>query len=117
MKHYHAHIYFQFANQETQDLIDKAFALHSQIFILYKVHSKKVGPHFLPMIELHFMESNKAEVMDWLKVHRKNFSVLVHEDTGDDIKDHLSPIWLGEKLPIDFNFFEKVKRDASLSVH
>jgi aromatic ring-cleaving dioxygenase len=117
MKHYHAHIYFQFANQETQDLIDKAMLLHSQIFTVYKVHPKKVGPHFLPMIELHFMESNKAEVLAWLNMHRKDFSVLVHEDTGDDIQDHLSPIWLGEKLPIDFNFFEKVKRDASLSVH
>jgi DOPA 4,5-dioxygenase len=69
------------------------------------------------MIELHFEESSKDEVIDWIDSHRKGLSVLIHEDTGDDIKDHLSPIWLGEKLPIDFTFFNKVKENPALSVH
>ena len=104
-------------NPEIQNMIGKAEAMDSTIFKFYKIHGHKVGPHFLPMIELHFSEKTKSEVISWLEANRNDLSVLIHEDTGDDVRDHLAPIWLGEKYPIDFTFFEKVHRDSSLSIH
>ena len=118
MKTYHAHIYFNSYEKETvRELHQRAINLKSGIFKFYKLYPHKVGPHQLPMIELHFNEENKSEVIDWINSNRDDLSVLVHEDSGDDIQDHHSPIWLDEVLPIDFSFFTKVQWDLSLSVH
>jgi aromatic ring-cleaving dioxygenase len=118
MKTYHAHIYFD--SQDTQTVADLHFAathLDSDIFKFHKLYTNKVGPHFLPMIELHFIETHKTEVIEWINSRRKGLSVLIHEDTGNDVEDHLEPIWLGSRLPIDFTFFAKVQQNPSLSVH
>lgn len=69
------------------------------------------------MVEVHFNESLLQNVLNCLSEKNKNLSILVHEDSGDDFKDHESPVWIGQPLPIDFDFFRKVKANPSLSVH
>lgn len=117
MNNYHAHIYFS-VNQkpEAESLANSLVALDPSIKI-FKTHENKVGPHALPMIEVHFTENHLENVVRSLTEKNKNLSVLVHEDSGDDFKDHESPIWVGRPLPIDFNFFHQVKANPSLSVH
>ena len=119
MKRFHAHLYFQpealayaeeMANEIKKNLNEKVTFL--------KVYSTPVGPHPLPMIEIHFWESDDALVFQWLKHRHQNLSVLIHEDTGDDVKDHSSGIrWLGAPVEIDFDFFELILSRPDLRVH
>lgn len=118
MKNYHAHIYFDPTQKPVAEhLVNQLLNLELENLKLWKFHEKKVGPHFLPMAEVHFSEGILSEVLKCLKSHHEGISVLVHEDSGDDFKDHEDPIWIGPSLPIDFDFFHRVKGQPSLSVH
>jgi aromatic ring-cleaving dioxygenase len=118
MKKYHAHIYFAPHEASTiQDVHGKA-RRESRLMQVFGIISVPVGPHSTGMFEAHFTDDNKNEVIQWLKVHRQGLSVLIHEDTGDDYRDHTENVlWLGEKLPLDFGFFDLVKRDPSKALH
>ncbi len=117
MKYFHVHIYF-----DAKDL-ELAYSLGEQahltnFFNNIKIFEKPIGPHPKGMIEMHFIESSFATILNWVKLHRKEFSVLIHEDTGDDIKDHTDGIlWLGKQLPIDFSFFELIQLHPELRIH
>lgn len=118
MKNFHAHIYFDLHQKHlAENLVTELLHLNLTDLKLWKYHERKVGPHFLPMAEIHFTEKSLKQVLNCLKLHHEGLSVLVHEDSGDDFKDHENPIWVGPSLPIDFDFFEKVKAQPSLSVH
>ena len=118
MKNYHAHIYFELEQQAiAEELVTRLLELKLPDLKLWKFHVKKVGPHALPMGEVHFNQSHLDEVVKCLKLNHKDLSILVHEDSGDDYKDHENPIWVGTPLHIDFGFFDKVKAQPSLSVH
>jgi len=69
------------------------------------------------MLELHFEAEREAEAIAWLSKHHGSFSVLIHEDTGDDMKDHEVVRWLGNILPIHTEFFEAVKQNPKLAIH
>ena len=115
---YHAHIYFDLQDLATaQDLI---LTLKSMPKLqVYGLVPRKVGPHAKPMIEAHFHSRDKEEVIEWFQGNRKNFSILIHQDTGDDYRDHApeNVIWIGEELKIDFKFFDLVKRNPGKSIH
>ena len=117
MTQFHAHIYFapheiELANVLVQD------AVSSKVFNSIKLFEHAVGPHPTAMIEMHFDDRSHNLAVNWVKAHRKNFSVLIHQDTGDDIKDHTDGIhWLGEMLFLDFDFFELIKTRPDLRVH
>jgi len=120
MKRYHAHVYFE------EDQVDQARELYQKIeqsFLLdevnpYGFHAVKIGPHPLPMFEIHFDEESNIKATSWLIQNRRGFSVLIHEDTGDDVKDHSENIfWIGKPVIIDFEFFEKIKTNPELRIH
>jgi aromatic ring-cleaving dioxygenase len=115
MKHYHAHVYFQ-DHEMIQIKQLKQGAMKSPLQI-WQLFEHCVGPHALPMLELHFDSENETAAWKWLKENHGSFSVLIHEDTGDDVKDHEHARWLGKPLPLYFQFFEEVKRDPKLAVH
>lgn len=118
MNNYHAHIYFTESQRETASfLVTKLLNLRHSNLKLWKIHDHKVGPHALPMMEIHFKRESLTQVIRTLQSIPHDLSILVHEDSGDDYKDHENPIWVGKPLKIDFGFFDKVKMDASLSVH
>ena len=116
---YHAHIYFAV---ETFELL-KDSALETLSIKQKSIHSivafsTKVGPHPLPMIELSFKKPFLDEITTFLREKFKEQSILIHEDTGNDIQDHThGAIWLGQKLHLDFVFFEKVAQNPALAVH
>lgn len=115
---YHAHIYFESAEiSEAKVLLAEANALGNGIHAA-GVASKPVGPHPLPMIELHFTDREVAGVVSWLEARSPGRSVLIHEDTGDDYKDHTSGArWLGQSLALDFSFFDAIQRGEKKPLH
>src|SRR4051812_19525022 len=103
---YHAHIYF------PQNEVDFARAFYKEAskqpyFDFYGMVEQPIGPHPTGMIELHFGDSTAARANEWLSKNRKSLTVLVHEDTGDDVRDHTENIvWFGPPVKLDFGFFE-----------
>jgi len=103
---YDAHIYYDETTRDQalalRDLALKNFK-DRPVFISRMV-DHRVGPHPLPMFEINFSKELFPEALEWLKQNRKNLTILVHEVTGDDPKDHSEgALWLGDALPLDFS--------------
>lgn len=110
---YHAHIYY---SSEQFELAQEIFK--SCPYGPLKFYDKKVGPHSRPMIEIQFNDLSKVEIIQWIEKECQGLSTLVHQDTGDDFRDHTEGFfWIGETLPIDFKFFDLVKAKPQLSIH
>ena len=117
MNHYHAHIYFEPDELEIARLWSKRAGVLG-FFKLISFREYPIGPHPTGMIEAHFSEPDYVQVIEWLKVHHGVFSVLIHQDTGDDFKDHTDGIcWLGKELPLKFDFFKLIEIDPDLRIH
>ncbi len=70
------------------------------------------------MIEVHFLEVDLVKVQPWLDQQRGDLSILIHEETGNDVRDHSEKImWLGSPVFIDFEFFELIKMHPELKIH
>lgn len=116
--HYHAHVYF---SADQLSLAPK-IAEHLQTDVpgvqLVGIAAGPIGPHPLPMIELHLAESSIVPLKATLASLPEIKSTLIHLDTGDDILDHTSHAeWVGEKLVLDFNFFDLIRIDPSKRIH
>jgi DOPA 4,5-dioxygenase len=117
--HYHAHVYFDLENKKSAyAFYQLAGSQAKSLLQVYGFIEKPIGPHPKPMFEIHFQQEQKQTVLHWLESHRGIHSVLVHEETGDDYKDHESgALWLGEKLTLNTSFFDLVKRDPTQLIH
>ncbi|KAK5115460.1 hypothetical protein LTR62_001119 [Meristemomyces frigidus] len=83
---------------------------------IYKVWDRPIGPHPLAMFEvnIHTPEQFGAFV-PWLVIHRGPLSVLVHPNTGDDVRDHTQrATWMGESIPLVVGFLrEHVRKQGT----
>lgn len=117
MKRYHLHIYF---NNEAlaEATVLESMALKSSLFDFVKLAEMPIGPHPTGMIECQFDGKDFDRVLIWTEINRRTFSALIHEDTGDDIRDHTQDIlWLGTEVKLNFDFFELIKRRPDLKIH
>ncbi len=98
---YHAHIYFGDAQARV-----RAATVRQQIFERFSVqlgrwHDQLIGPHALPMYQVAFAVPIFTTFVPWLMVNRQDLPVLIHPNTGNPRRDHITnAIWLGEKLQI-----------------
>ena len=117
MKRFHVHIYFDPATLKTACLLADRTE-QTNLFEFVKLHEQPIGPHPTGMIEGHFGELSNIFVLDWLEANRGSFSVLIHQDTGDDFKDHTDGArWLGKEMALDFKFFELIQDHPEFRVH
>lgn len=104
---YHAHLYFDhdtldFATQLGQQVAEK-FSLK-----VGTVHQKSVGPHVRWSCQILFAQNDFETLIPWLDSHREGLSILVHGNTGDDLKDHTEyAYWLGDESELNLAMFEK----------
>lgn len=114
---YHAHVYF---NSDSRDIAVEVWRqLKEAGFDIWlgPLRDQKVGPHPMPMFEVNFDDKVKG-IKQWLMDHRQGLSVLIHEDTGNDILDHTTgACWLGEEVQLDFDFFRKIQHGLAEKVH
>ena len=102
---YHAHVYFD------EHTVDQATALCEQAGALFgvtvgRVHRKLVGPHPCWSCQLAFTASQFDQLIPWLEQHRNGLTVLVHGQTGDNLKDHTTHAsWLGNEVPLNLAMF------------
>jgi aromatic ring-cleaving dioxygenase len=102
---YHAHVYF---DGKTIDQAREICQQAAERFgvAMGRVHEKPVGPHPRWSCQLSFDATQFDELISWLDQHRRGLTILVHGQTGDDLKDHTTNAsWLGEPVALNLEIF------------
>lgn len=104
---YHAHVYWNDAEQ-------LAFALNMRTGLemlgceLGHIRDLPVGPHTMAMYQAAYDDSIKASVEKMLAGESHGISILLHDDTGDDIRDHTTGArWINDPVPLDIGWLEE----------
>lgn len=97
---YHAHIYYQPESRGhaawLREELGQRFPAR-----LGRWHDAPVGPHTRSMYQVAFDPEAFAGVVPFLMLHRGPLAVLIHPETGDEVRDHTAhAAWLGEILPL-----------------
>ncbi|KOP26498.1 4,5-dioxygenase [Hapalosiphon sp. MRB220] len=104
---FHAHIYFDSATREAATRVREG--LSNFDVLLGRWHDKPIGPHPKSMYQVAFSPEQFSKVVPWLMLNREGLDILVHPETGDDVKDHTNhALWLGEKLELNINFLQQL---------
>lgn len=99
---YHAHIYFAIsqtalANKVRENILKDI----PQITYAGQLIPISVGPHTMPMFELHIPASMINYAKASIDELREGLSVLIHPVQQDELDAHTNAaIWLGEKLDL-----------------
>ncbi len=103
---FHAHVYYDPASREAAAHVREGLAQFD--VQLGSWHDEPVGPHPKSMYQVVFSADQFGEVVPWLMLHREKLDVLVHPETGDNVRDHLERcLWLGEKLKLNIGVFRR----------
>ena len=106
--HYHAHIYWQ-NEAERKKSLELRPALTALGVALGRIMEQPIGPHTRPSYQVNYSTDQQAEVESLLV--ESGLDVLLHEDTGDDMRDHtLGARWLGNRLTLDLEWLEEYSR-------
>ena len=102
---YHAHIYWHNDQQKTT-AIQLRTHLASLGCRLGKIMDQPIGPHPLPMYQANYSDENATEVEQFLS--HAGLTVLLHEDTGEHIRDHTIGVrWIGQRLTLDIEWIKQ----------
>ena len=106
IREFDAHVYYSEATRKlAEDLRARLLMEFSpEEMRIGPLINRPIGPHPLPMFELNFRREYAERIRRWLANHRGVLTVLVHEVTGDDPRDHtVGATWLGSPLELDFS--------------
>jgi len=87
--HYHAHVYYD--PLKTRDHAERLRARIAEEFPQVKLgrwHDELVGPHTRSMYQVAFPSGLLASFLPWLMLNRDGLTVLLHPETGDELRDH-----------------------------
>lgn len=99
---YHAHVYWS-NGDERKTALSLRKELEDLGLSLGRVWDVKVGPHPLPMYQVNYADPDVVIVENLLS--SSGLTVLLHEDTGDDLRDHTEGAkWLGKTLDLDLEW-------------
>ena len=104
---YHAHVYWNDAEQ-------RAYAIAMRIGLemlgcrLGRIHDLPIGLHPLAMYQVMYDDPIKDAVERMLSNESHGISILLHEDTGDDIHDHTEGVrWINDPVVLDIAWLEE----------
>ena len=108
MHPYHAHIYFTLPQTalaaSVRDNIAQAIP---QLSYVGRLIPMPIGPHPLPMFEMHIPAVILQSALEKIEVLREGLSVLIHPVQHDELAAHSTQAqWLGEKLMLNLGIFK-----------
>lgn len=106
IREFDAHIYYRLEDRASAEALRKRLlkSFSNQEVRVGRLIDRPVGPHPLPMFELNFKKEIAPKVQHWLEANRDAHTVLIHEVTGDDPRDHtVGARWLGVLVALDFS--------------
>ena len=109
--YYHVHVYW---NDHTQK--ERALKIRQLLADLDcdlgRVMDIPIGPHPLPMYQANYSTQNQEAVEKMLEAECGDLSILLHEDTGNDLHDHTEGVrWLGTPLNLDLVWLEEYQKN------
>ncbi|OTB00250.1 hypothetical protein M426DRAFT_238360 [Hypoxylon sp. CI-4A] len=118
------HIYYYLNNegqtQYAKELWERIRREFPELRI-YRFWDRPVGPHPVAMFEVNLLTPAQfGAFIAWLAIYRGPLSVLIHPNTIEDEegvserevdrRNHSQrAIWMGERIPLDFEIFERVQ--------
>ena len=100
---WHAHVYFAADSADAaRELRDVVAAQFGDRIELGRFHERPVGPHPCWSYQIAFAPAQFADVVAWLALNHRELDVLVHPNTGDELRDHRDrALWLGSSHALD----------------
>jgi aromatic ring-cleaving dioxygenase len=102
IRSYHAHIYFDGAEQRAAaEILRKEIAQRFSV-LTGRWHDQPVGPHSRSMYQIAFPVGEFPRLVPWLMLNRRDLAVLIHPNTGHPKCDHVShAMRLGEIVGVN----------------
>ncbi|MBW4592676.1 MAG: 4,5-dioxygenase [Brasilonema angustatum HA4187-MV1] len=105
---FHAHVYYDTASRDVAERVREGLGARFDVR-LGRWHDKPIGPHPKAMYQVAFSLNQFEKVVPWLMLNREGLDILIHPETGDDVKDHTEhALWLGEKLELNISFLQRI---------
>lgn len=105
---FHAHVYFTAETRAfAQNFLNQIVRELGPILrYAGNLIDRPIGPHPVPMFEIDFLPEHYQTVTNFLRAHHGELSILVHPQTGEDLKDHsVHAVWIGKPLPLKLDIF------------
>lgn len=111
MQTYHAHVYFSLDESPLATKVRENILKDiPQITYAGQLIPISVGPHTMPMFELHIPASMINYAKASIEELREGLSVLIHPVQTDELDAHTqSAVWLGKKLDLKLDVLTKPK--------
>jgi DOPA 4,5-dioxygenase len=105
MRLYHAHIYYLLEQRPVAEQVCATLAAAMpQLTYVGRLIDRPIGPHPLPMFEIHLPPKNIEISVHQIDQLRRGLTVLIHPVTADELADHTTGArWLGPALPLDLS--------------
>ena len=105
---YHAHIYFALDEMPLAAQVrDNVIKRLPQVTYTGQLIPASIGPHPLPMFEIHIPASSINLAMATINELRQGFSVLIHPVQTDELAAHTDDAnWLGTQLKLKLEIFK-----------
>jgi aromatic ring-cleaving dioxygenase len=105
MHTFHAHIYFSMDEIELATSVKNALSeALPQLTYIGRLIPKLVGPHTMPMFEIHIPAKEIETITVTLNEMRRGLSVLIHPVQENELEAHtVSAVWLGQQLPLNLH--------------
>jgi len=104
---YHAHVYYDPATtRAAADRLRQRVTAEFPQARLGRWHDALVGPHTRSMYQIALPPTMLGAFVPWLMLNRDGLTVLLHPETGDDLRDHTAhAAWFGAVLPLRLEAF------------
>jgi aromatic ring-cleaving dioxygenase len=98
---YHAHVYYDVASKPAAERLRARLEATFETPVYGRWHDRPIGPHPCWSYQVAFEPSLRDEIVAFLDAHREGLTILLHEQTGDDLRDHTAGAsFLGEAVDL-----------------